>query len=313
MNRTKEKNFISVVVYVRDNENQIENFINSVYKELDKYFAKFEFIFVNDASTDSSVEVIRKCANKLPQSVVSILKMSYFQGIETAMVAGKRLSIGDYIFEFDSLDLNYDISLIYEAYLKALDGYDIVSTRPNIKGRISSKVFYKIFNLYSKVQYKIGTETFRVISRRGMNRIDASSNAVLYRKATYANCGLRCEVILYESIGDSNQHTISKERRYREKLAVESLILHTDLAFRLSTSLTVVMMIIAMLIGIYTLVVYTIGHPVAGWTTTMFVLAIGFFGIFAILTMVVRYLTLILELTFKRQQITYEGIEKISF
>jgi dolichol-phosphate mannosyltransferase len=44
----------------------------------------------------------------------------------------------------------------------------------------------------------------------------------------------------------------------------------------------------------------------------MLVLSFGFFGMFAILSVVIRYLAIILDLNFKRQQVVYEGIEKIS-
>ena len=53
------------------------------------------------------------------------------------------------------------------------------------------------------------------------------------------------------------------------------------------------------------------GHPVAGWTTTMFVITVGFAGLFAVLAIVVKYLSLLLELTFKQQKYLVESIEKL--
>lgn len=312
INQNLEKNFASAVVYVHDNEAQIPAFLKMLHAQLDKHFAKYEIIMVNDASSDESENAIREFALGLEKSVVSILKMSYFQGIELSMNAGKRLSIGDYVFEFDSMNLDYDPELIYEVYQKALTGYDIVSASPNVRGKLSSRMFYKVFNRFSKVQYKIGTESFRILSRRGINRIDASSSTILYRKAVYANCGLRCENINYDITNAVARNFSKKQRKYREELAVETLILHTNVAYRLCSGLTALMMAVALFALIYTIVVFAIGNPVAGWTTTMLVLAFGFFGMFAILSIVIRYLAIILDLNFKRQQVVYEGIEKIS-
>ena len=50
---------------------------------------------------------------------------------------------------------------------------------------------------------------------------------------------------------------------------------------------------------IYTLVIWLAGHPIAGWTTTMFVLTFGLTGLFGILAILLKYLTLLLRITFK--------------
>ena len=62
---------------------------------------------------------------------------------------------------------------------------------------------------------------------------------------------------------------------------------------------------------IYTLVIFATGHPVEGWTTTMFVITVGFAGLFAVLTIVVKYLSLLLNLTFRQQKYLVESIEKL--
>ena len=53
------------------------------------------------------------------------------------------------------------------------------------------------------------------------------------------------------------------------------------------------------------------GHPVEGWTTTMFVITVGFSGLFAVLTIVVKYLSLLVDLVFKQQKYLVESIEKL--
>ena len=307
-----EKNFVSAVVYVHNNEKQIKSFLEMLQKTLASHFGKYEIIMVNDASTDNSAEIIREVAKGFDGSVVSILKMSYFQGMELSMNAGKNLSIGDYVFEFDTVDVDYDQELIYEIYKTALTGYDIVSASSDKNRKMSSNLFYKVFNRFSKVQYKLTTESFRVLSRRAMNRIDASSTTIPYRKAIYANCGLKCKNVAYEAKKDVEKIYSGNQKKYREELAIESLILHTNVAYKVSSVLTVAMMAVALFSLIYTVVVFLTGNPVAGWTTMMLVLSFGFLGMFAILSIVIRYLTIILDLNFKKQQVVFESIEKIS-
>lgn len=311
-NHNLEKNFVSAVVYVHDNEDKIKNFLVMLQQTFKEHFEKYEIIMVNDSSSDASVGIIREVAKTFDGAVVSVLNMSYFQGLELSMNAGKNLAIGDYVFEFDTVDIDYNPDLIYEIYKTALKGYDIVSASPNRNRKLTSTLFYKVFNRFSKVQYKVTTESFRVLSRRAMNRIDASSTIIPYRKAVYANCGLKCNNVTYEVCQELEKNYSGKQKRYREELAVESLILHTNVAYKVSSILTFVMMAVTLFALVYTVVIFVTGNPVAGWTTTMLVLSFGFLGMFAVLSIIIRYLTIILDLNFKKQQVVFESIEKIS-
>lgn len=65
------------------------------------------------------------------------------------MNAGLDAAIGDYVYEFDSTELCYPASLIFEAYRTALTGSDIVSVCPRtVRG--GSGLFYKLFNANSQ-------------------------------------------------------------------------------------------------------------------------------------------------------------------
>lgn len=57
----KEKNFISAVVYVYNQETQIYRFLELVNETLRNSFEKYEIICVNDASTDGSIKERTKC------------------------------------------------------------------------------------------------------------------------------------------------------------------------------------------------------------------------------------------------------------
>jgi dolichol-phosphate mannosyltransferase len=306
-----EKNFISAVVYAHNEEKRIADFLTMLKAELEKYFGHYEIIIVNDDSTDGTADEIRRVAAGFDNSVVSILKMSFYQGLEISMNAGKKLAIGDYVYEFDCIDGCYDAELIFEIYKQALKGYDIVSAVPQGKRRMSSKLFYAVFNRFSNVQYKLETENFRILSRRAINRIDSSSTTIPYRKAIYANCGLKYDKITYPVTGNSS-HQEEGDYKYRKQVAMESLILHTNVAYKVSTALTLLMMAVTLLALVYTIVVFLTGHPVAGWTTMMLVLSFGFFGMFAILSFVIRYLSIILDLNYSKQRAVFESIEKIS-
>ena len=50
---------------------------------------------------------------------------------------------------------------------------------------------------------------------------------------------------------------------------------------------------------------------VEGWFSTMGFLALGFFGVFALLTIILKYLSVMLNLIFKQQRYLVSYIEKV--
>lgn len=307
----KEKNFVSAVIYVHNSEDRIENFLDAIRKTLEENFEHSEIICVNDFSNDGSIEKIKRLGEKAVSASISVLNMSYFHGLESAMNAGVDLSIGDFVFEFDNTVLDYDKSEIMRVYRKALEGYDIVNASADRKQHFSSRVFYQVFEHFTDLSYSIGTESFRILSRRVINRISSMNKTVPYRKALYANCGLKMTSITYPV---TNQINVSDkaEKKYRNHLAIDALIMFTNLGYKFSVSMTFFMMFMAAFMVVYSLAVYLTSNPVEGWTTTILFLSVAFFGLFGILTIIVKYLQILLELVFKRKQYSFKDIEKVT-
>jgi len=305
----REHRFISAVVYVHNNENVIRHFLRILYTSLSTTFQKFEIICVNDASRDNSVENIHKVSAEFDETVISIVNMGYHQGLELCMNAGEDLAIGDFVYEFDTVFIDYNPEYIKKVYFHAMKGYDLVCASPNVKPRKSSALFYKIFNKFSNTTYDLQTERFRIVSRRAINRVFSMNEAVLYRKAVNANCGLKMDTLKYETTKDGEKdRAFTHERR---NLAIDSLILFTDVGYKFSFVMSLFMIFSVVVIGIYTVVIYVSDNPVEGWTPIMLFLAIGFFGIFIVLTVSLKYLSLVLSLIFKKQRYIIEGIEKV--
>ena len=111
MELNKEKNFASAVVYCYNDAATIGKFIESLDQTLANNFLKYEIVVVNDASTDDSVAIIKKFAAHKEGKVITVLNMSHYQGLESAMNAGVNLSIGDFVYEFDSANADFDWDL----------------------------------------------------------------------------------------------------------------------------------------------------------------------------------------------------------
>jgi len=311
MIKNKEKNFVSAVVYMHNSESFIEEFIEKVSKTLEENFLNFELICVDDGSTDNTVSIIKSHSKISDAGTVAIVKLSNYQGYEAAMNAGVDLAIGDYVFEFDSAFIDYDISLIMQVYLKSLEGYDIVSATNNKYKKGSSKLFYTLFNNNANLQYKIKSESFRIVSRRAINKVYSMSKSVKYRKAFYANCGLKSANIEYTGL-QKNADRTNLQRDYRSETAATSLILFTNVAYKASLSISVLMMLATVFMAIYSLVTFITNNAIEGFTTTMLVITGSFFAVFVLFAIVIKYLSLLVQLVFNRQEYKIESIEKIS-
>lgn len=308
----KEKNFVSAVIYVHNAEDRIGEFLSTIIDSLEENFEHSEIICVNDRSDDKSADIIKKTSAKAVTTSISVINMSYYHGIEAAMNAGVELSIGDFVFEFDSTIMDYDKSEIMKVYRHSLKGFDIVSASPDTKQKASSSFFYWIFNKASVLKQELNTNSFRILSRRVLNRISSINKSTPYRKAVYSTCGLKTDNLIYKSNAVKKPGIEKQEKKYRSRLAIDSLILFTDLGYRISFILTVFMMIAAVVMGLYSLITFIFGSPIEGWTTTVLFMAFAFFGLFAILTFIVKYLQVIVNLIFKRKAYSFESIEKIT-
>lgn len=300
----KEKNFVSAVVYLHNDEKRVRPFFEALTAQLEEHFEQYELIAVNDGCTDGTLDVLRSFAQEGLQKPLTVLHMSLRQGVELCMNAGQDCAIGDFVYEFDSAAMAYPPEMIWQAYQTALAGSDIVSVCPS-RSRGASRMFYRVFNAFSRTPSQLRTEAFRLLSRRGINRVHAISQNLPYRKAAYAASGLAMASLTFE--GRSPELGSG-----RVSLALDSLALYTDAAFRLSAGVALAMLALTLAELIYTLCIFLGGgHPIEGWTTTMLVLTVGFGGVFAILAIVLKYLSLLVDLVFKKQKYLLESIEKL--
>lgn len=309
----KEKKFISLVVYLRDAAPYLKYFLDTVISVCEENFEQYELVCVDDACQDGTVEALKEYVESRQLKVmVNVVHMSFFQGLESAMNAGRDMAIGDFVYEFDDIFVDYDKSVLLDVYRKLLEGSDIVAASSKGKLRLTSKVFYSLYNNTSKGNGRIGPETFRIVSRRAINRIKSMGQYIPYRKAVYMNCGLKADTIFYDS-KDVNvrikNKTVASERT---ALAFDSFIYFTNVLERISAIICGGFLLVTVGMGVYIISnIFNSTKPVEGWLSTMGFLALGFFGVFALLTIILKYLSVLLNLIFKQQRYLVSDIEKV--
>lgn len=311
-NQNLEKNFISAVIYLNTAENaqKLSDFIAHLMGVLSDNFLKYEIICVDDGSPQEYLDEVKQTVQQ--RSVpVTVLHMSFYQGMELAMNAGRDLAIGDYVLEFDECVWNFPDDMIMQVYREVLKEWDIVCCADRTKEGITSKAFYELYNRFSGTQHLLESDNFRILSRRGINRVCSLNRSIPYRKAVYANCGLRFKVMHFDPVFRTDYGKDKKTKRFRKNLALDALLLYTDIGTRFSTLMAGLMALIAAVLAVYSLVVYLNGIAVVGWTTTMLFLSFGFFGFFALMAVVIKYLSLILNIVFRKEKYLFQSIEKL--
>ena len=71
------------------------------------------------------------------------------------------------------------------------------------------------------------------------------------------------------------------------------------------------MMAVMIGVGIYAIAIAINGIPVAGWTSTMLFLAFCFFMLFAMISIMMKYLSLIISLLFRNTNYLVASVEKV--
>lgn len=307
----REKNFVSIVVYLKNNEDDIQNFALKLDELFKSNFEAYEFVFVNDNSNDMTKIKLKEISDKLNGNVVMI-DLAYSHGLEIAMLAGVDFAIGDFIFEFDTTKINYNLKEVLNIYFKSLDGFDVVAATPKgMKNKIS-KLFYSLLNFVSYRKMNLTTEIFRIISRRVLNRILKNKEKLRYRKALYHYSGFNTFIYEYEPISEEK---IDSNLSLKEKisLGLDILINFSDIGLKIAINISILFLMIAIFTLGYTIYIYlTLDKIQSGWTTMMLFMSISFSGVFFVLGILTKYMILTMAEIKDRPTYVFKGVDRLS-
>jgi dolichol-phosphate mannosyltransferase len=162
--------------------------IKNTFKEID---ADYEIIFVNDASPDNSLNVI-KGISKDDSKVIGVNHRRNF-GSQSAFLSGMKISTGDAIVLMDG-DLQDPPEIIKSFYEKWKQGYNIVygvrnKREVSIITQFLYKSFYKIFNRVAAFKVPVDAGDFSLIDRESVNEILEFKEFDIFLRAIRAYIG----------------------------------------------------------------------------------------------------------------------------
>jgi polyisoprenyl-phosphate glycosyltransferase len=270
---------ISIVVPMYFEEEVAQECYNRLKKVMDDFKIHYEFVFVNDGSTDKTMDILKEIAEKDHRSKVINFARNF--GHQNAVTAGIDHASGEAIVIIDA-DLQDPPELIPELIKKWKEGYEVVyAKRKARKGEtffklLTAKTFYRFLNYMSDIDIPKDTGDFRIIDRKV---------AVVFKNMTERNrfirgmiswVGFRQTYIEYE-----RDERFAGETKYplkkMIKFASDGIIAFSSKPLRLVMSFGLFSVLISIGLLLYSIIVKLIGYDIeAGWASIM--VAISFFS-----------------------------------
>ena len=194
------KKLISIIIPSYNEENNIKPLYKEIIKNLKKINDNYEIIFINDGSTDETLNQIKSLTKT--QKKVHYISFSRNFGHQSALKAGIDHARGHCAISLDA-DLQHPPGMIPEMIQKWKQGYEIVYTiRDDKKNtaflkRITSKLFYKIMRFLSGIQIEEGAADFRLIDQKVVSYIKKHKEKNLFLRGLISWVGFQKYGILY--------------------------------------------------------------------------------------------------------------------
>ena len=160
---------ISFVIPVYNEEKGLLKFYNELFlPEIKKLNIDYEVVFVNDGSTDKSLELLQDLAKQ--SKTIRVLSFSRNFGKEMALTAGLRETVGDAVLTMDA-DGQQPPSLVWEFIKKWHNGAEIVTgvrgkfEKHGFVAKVGSKLFYWLLRRLGAKDTLPGSTDFRLLDR----------------------------------------------------------------------------------------------------------------------------------------------------
>ena len=193
---------ISVVSPCFNEEDNVEN----CYRVVRDLFAKdlpgyrVEHIFVDNASTDGTVDILKRIARENPN--VKIIVNSRNFGIFRSSFNALKYASGDAILVMLPVDLQDPPEHIPHFVRLWEQGYEVVAgARANreepLAMRTARKIFYRIVSALSDFEMLPDVGEFQLIDRKVLSAVLAHHDHYPYIRGIIASCGFRRIVVPY--------------------------------------------------------------------------------------------------------------------
>lgn len=262
---------ISLVVPCYNEEATVEEFYRRARALADSMTScQFEFIFVNDCSSDGTGLILNTLADQNPE--IRILHLAQNMGHQIALTAGLDYASGDAVITIDA-DLQDPLELISEMLMKLEQGYDIVhARRKHRKGEsrfklVTAWLFYRLMSWFSSIPIIENCGDYRAFNRNVHETIMAFRMPHRFLRGLFVQLGFCQCVITYDRearfAGKTGYHLFKMLR-----LSLDAILGFSAVPVRIISGFSIILWIISLVYLARALIhhfVYNLTVP--GWTS----------------------------------------------
>ena len=265
-----KKERISIVVPMYNEQEMVP----ALYRELQQLSGtmgdyEFEFVLVNDGSSDDTLAWLRQLAKE--DERVVYLSFSRNFGKEAALLAGLAHATGDYVATMDA-DLQDPPALLPRMMELLLEkGFDNVATRRvNRKGEpkiryFFARMFYKLMRHLSEIEIADGARDYRLMRREMVDSILSVGESNRFSKGIFAWVGYETGWLEFENTpraAGETKWSFWKLLRY----SLDGIMNFSDAPLRISSFLGLLLTMVSFFAIVFVVVrALLLGDPVAGW------------------------------------------------
>lgn len=271
---------ISLVVPVFNEAEAIDIFLQRVNHVFSPHpFINLEVIFVNDGSSDNSLNVLLSQQETDPR--IKVIDLSRNFGKEAALSAGLQIASGDAVVPID-VDLQDPPEIILEMISKWREGYEVVLGHRTDRNsdswlkRSSASWFYRIHNKIASTKLPENVGDFRLMDRCVIDAVNALPESRRFMKGLFAWVGFRTTQVHYV-----RPKRVAGETKFNGwrlwNFALEGITSFSSDPLRIWTYLGVIVSGLSFLFGMIIIVkVIIFGVDVPGYPSLM--VAVTFLG-----------------------------------
>lgn len=271
---------LSIVFSFRNEEKNIPELVRQISAVVSSIQdLQYEMIFVNDDSTDKSLELLMGLRTQYP---ITIVNMSRRFGVTPCVLAGFAQSKGDAVVYMDT-DLQDPPALIPQMVEKFRAGAEVVhTTRIRREGESAFKMWltkkaYRVINTLSDISLPENTGDFKLLSRKVVDAILRLPERDPYLRGLSVWVGYRQEFIYYNRqarFGGTTHFPLFSKQVFREFVRGLTCFSAAPLYFSLIFGFATVILSCALII--YAFAAKFLGVATSG--STGILVAVGFFS-----------------------------------
>jgi glycosyltransferase involved in cell wall biosynthesis len=248
----------------------IENVID---KMISQYDLDFECVFIDDGSSDDTLDLIKNYKSSHSEREVRYVSFSRNFGKEAALLAGLENAAGDYVVFMD-VDLQDPPELIEQMYNDLVNSdYDCVGTRRKTRKGESvirsffARSFYKLINRISRTHIVEGARDYQMMSRQMTNAVLELREKNRFSKGLLRWVGFKTKWIEYDNVERAAGKT-SWSFWGLLVYAIDGIIAFSTIPLVFVAIIGILFCIVALIIAlIFIIKTLVFGDPVAGFPT----------------------------------------------